>query len=103
MTLKRLLKACLVLAIMSIPTWFLFGPIGGFHHQYGFGVFHYMLWNGEDPSRTDLRIGNERFQVLIDPLALGVSLLAWFLLLAFVVACVWLAGQATPASRRSAR
>src|SRR5689334_11437468 len=40
------LRWVIVAALMVVPTAFLFGPTGGFHHHIGFGFpFFYMVWN----------------------------------------------------------
>jgi hypothetical protein len=64
--------------ILAFATWWLFGPVSGFHHSYGFGVFAYMAWDGGggyDP--TAFRFWG--FEVSFSPIRFGVSVLVWLL------------------------
>jgi len=87
--MRILLRLIIVVIAMAVPTWLLFGPIGGFHHMLLFGVFHYMFWNGEDPTRIDLRLGEETFEVLIDPIGLMVTAAVWLLIFGVVLGVTW--------------
>jgi hypothetical protein len=63
---------------LALATWFLLGPIGGFHHSYAFGVLIYMLWDGDGPSDPNVPhvFG---FDVFFSPARFTVSALAWLL------------------------
>ena len=70
----------LIGAIMVLPTYFLFGPVGAFHHMYVFGVFWYMGWNGEDPLQLHLSWGVEAFEVGMNPWRLLLTMAVWGLI-----------------------
>jgi hypothetical protein len=72
---------------MVLPTWLLFGPIAGFHHHVAFGIFFYMVWNGEDPAPGSFQL-IEGYEVHVDPIRLAVSCLAWLMVLASVIILV---------------
>jgi hypothetical protein len=38
---------------LAFASWGLFGPVWGFHHSYGFGIFAYMGWD-RDGDETKL-------------------------------------------------
>jgi hypothetical protein len=82
-----LLRWCVVLGIMAMPTWLLFAPVGGFHHHIGFGLLFYMVWNGEDPSPGSFQI-IEGYEVWIDPIRFAVTLLLWLAILVGVLVVV---------------
>ena len=63
------------LAAIVVVSWLLFGPVDGFHHQYSFGIFGYMFWNGEDPDPNGLLFRG--FEVGISPARFVVSLALW--------------------------
>jgi len=87
--MTRLLKAglhwCAVAGLMALPTRFLFGPGGGFHHMIGFGPypFFYMVWNGEDPAGGFQIVRG--YDVELDPLRLAVLALVWLAALGVVL------------------
>jgi hypothetical protein len=85
MTLKRWLKLSLVIAIMCVPTWFLFCLPGAFHHMYSFGLLYYMIWNGEDPSVVDFYVGDTGVEVIVNPVRIALTCFIWLVILAFVV------------------
>jgi hypothetical protein len=62
--------------LLALATGFLFGPLGGFHHCYAFGVFTYMLWDEDGPSDPNAPhlFG---FDVFISPTRFAASVLAW--------------------------
>jgi hypothetical protein len=79
-------RMALIVILMAIPSWLLFGPIGAWHHMVIFGIFRCMMWNGEDPTQVHLRIGNESFEVLMDPECLALSVVCWAALYWFFLA-----------------
>ena len=80
-----LFRLCLVIGIMAVPTWMLFGPAGGVHHHIGFGQpLFYMVWNGEDPAPGSFQIV-KGYEVWFDPLAFALLLLIWLAILVVVV------------------
>ena len=85
--LRNIAKLSVVAAIMFVPTWFLFGPVGGFHHHYAFGILRYMVWNGEDPAPR--YFGLFGYEVWFSWPAFLISLLIWILVLSLVVFSVW--------------
>ncbi len=80
MKLNRWRQFIVVGAVMAIPTWLLFGPIGGFHHMIRFGLFGYMVLDGEGLYPSVIGDYGVRFSLA----AFGVSLLAWLTALAAV-------------------
>jgi len=83
MTLRRVF---VIAIIMLIPTYLLFGPMGGFHHIYIFGIFDYMAWNGEDPSPVHFVLGDEHFEVILHPALCLLTIAVWLGILWFVIA-----------------
>ena len=83
--LKAALRWCAVAGLMAMPTWFLFGPGGGFHHMIGFGPFpfFYMVWDGEDPVGGFQII--KGYDIHLDPLRLAVLVVAWLAILGVVL------------------
>ena len=83
---RRLIIAA---ALMAIPTWLLFGPLGGFHHMIRFGLFGYMILDGEGLYPSVIGGYGVRFSLA----AFGVSVLVWLVALAAVW---WLVRVMTP-------
>jgi hypothetical protein len=75
------IRTLIVAGIMAIPTYLLFGLMGGFHHIYVFGCLAYMAWNGEDPETVHLTSGEERFQVVVHPIRFALTLAIWLYIL----------------------
>ncbi len=80
------LRWLIVAALMVVPTAFLFGPSGGFHHHIGFGFpFLYMVWNGEDPAPDSLQIV-KGYEVWFDPIRFGIMVVVWLFIFMLAVA-----------------
>jgi hypothetical protein len=61
MSLDKAVQVLLCGTALALATWFLLGPIGGFHHSYAFGVLIYMLAKKrcqDHISTTQRRIGS---------------------------------------------
>lgn len=69
--------------LMAFPTVFLFGPVGGFHHLYVFGIFWYMAWDGEEhhSGYFQFTLGEETFDLIIRPWMLALTIACWLLCL----------------------
>ena len=84
---RRLVRSGLVAVAMAGPTWLLFGPVGGFHHQILFGLLGYMFWNGEDPGAGGFMFCGEYYRAGISATRLGLTVDLW-------LACLWAAAAA---------
>ena len=82
-------RLCATGIVMIPPTLLLFGPVGGFHHMYIFGLLLYMGWNGEDPDTVHFTLGEESFEVVIHPLRLAATIVIWLLILWAVVSMIF--------------
>ncbi len=72
-----------IAGMMVFPTALLFGPVGGFHHHYGFGLLYYMILNGEDPDpRYPSLFGCE---VWFSPMMFAITLVIWIAILLLAV------------------
>jgi hypothetical protein len=74
--------ACAI--FMTLSTWLLFGPMGGFHHLYAFGIFDYMVWDGDGPGPNLFQIGS--FGVAFSLARFSMSLLVWLFVAALAAA-----------------
>jgi len=82
-TCSRLVDLAIIVGVMVVPSVLLFGPMGGFHHHYGFGLLRYMILNGEDPDpRYPSLFGCE---IWFSPVMFTVTLVIWIIVLLLVV------------------
>ncbi len=83
LTSRRLVAWAIIVVVMIVPTVLLFGPLGGFHHHYGFGLFRYMILNGEDPDPRYFCING--YEVWFSPLTFAITVATWVGTLALTV------------------
>ena len=81
-------RTTLVSCLMAVPTWFLFGLQGGWHRIYVFGIFRYMMWQGEDPSPVHFTWNSERIEVVLSPWRLLLTVFVWFVAFSIVLLLV---------------
>lgn len=58
-----------------VCTWLFFGPVGGFHHMFRYGVTTYIFLNGEDPRPGHPMWGD--YEVVFSPGRFAVAVILW--------------------------